>query len=280
MNSAQKILIDTTKAYPNAWNLLRGVLEYKAIWGNWPDWCFMPLAIWRTIACALEKTGYPSRSQLENMDTLAALGAWRYTEGIYKVNHALLHLLTTTVPKIEMSLDVFRNLPEWCVYVETHERKWMNKPMPGFFAHLEYNFHGRAELRIIPDTQEIPLQGLSLYLGPWTINEAVSRMIDDINLKTALAGEPTDARFLAEDPDLLLFAEQYVTQLSPLVSILVYLCGDSPDIAGDVPGARPAKPQIGKTYYGWTLVPADKPQVWHVGDSLGEAFLRMPASVQ
>lgn len=64
--------------------------------------------------------------------------------------------------------------------------------------------------------------------------------------------------------------------LAPLISLLLYLCSESPDYGGRQP---PGNPQPVKTKKGPRLFPPKQPQVWDVGVHIGAA-LRQAADHQ
>ncbi|MBI4484985.1 MAG: hypothetical protein HY655_03145 [Acidobacteria bacterium] len=61
-------------------------------------------------------------------------------------------------------------------------------------------------------------------------------------------------------------------RLSPLISLLLYLCADDAEIGDGI--VRPTQPKATKTKQGWRLFPADAPTVWNVGVRIGAAIRR------
>lgn len=196
------------------------------------------------------------------MQKLAALGAWRYSQGIYRYDTNVYNELINTIPSGEMPTEVLFRLPEWCVYIETPNRTWEGTPLYGFFAHLEYDVGtARPELRFLLDTAS-GLIGFPLHIGKWTITEAVNRVINES--KKQASSHYIDARL--DSATEIISIDMY-----GLVSLLLYLCSDEPDIADDrVPGSYPERPKPKKTKKGWRMFPAEKPRVWKIGETLGE----------
>ena len=59
-------------------------------------------------------------------------------------------------------------------------------------------------------------------------------------------------------------------KVCPLLSLLLYLCAEEPDISGHIPGTYPQYPRPKKTKKGLKLFPPDKPCIWNVGQEQGK----------
>jgi hypothetical protein len=74
-------------------------------------------------------------------------------------------------------------------------------------------------------------------------------------------------------PDGLI--EELTDDLSPLVSLVLYLCSQAAEIKDAQDSKRlPARPQAVKTKKGMRLFPPDRPSQWEVGYRLGAALTR------
>ena len=85
--------------------------------GNWPDWCFLPLAG----TYAIVSKGKTPANQAHHIGILGALAAWRVTQGIYRFDPT-----TFDAPpgerashRVTSRPEVLFHLPEWCVYIPT-----------------------------------------------------------------------------------------------------------------------------------------------------------------
>ena len=58
-------------------------------------------------------------NRVPDVGLLAAIGTWRYSQGIYRFDDSVYEALRDTVPSGDMPVDVLYRLPEWCVYIET-----------------------------------------------------------------------------------------------------------------------------------------------------------------
>lgn len=228
---------------------------------EWPSWCFLPMAAWMAIA-----TGGRTPTLSAMMDTarLAAIGTWRYSQGIYRFDEDALGAIAETVPGGDMPAEVLYRLPEWSVYIETPGRGWLGSGLHGYWAHLEWDANtGRHELRLLLDTENgfIPVP---LHVGKWTITEALDRAYSEARRQWHKTGLPES--ILDTEPD----AGTAAAELYGLVSLLLYICSDEPEIDDDrEPGAHPQRPKPKRTKGGWRLFPAARPRVWAVGSGLG-----------
>lgn len=195
---------------------------------------------------------------------MAALGPWRYSQGIYRFDKDVLASIAETVPNGEMPTEVLYRLPEWSVYIETPGLFWMGSVLHGFWAHLEFDVNTqRHELRLLLDTEDV-LIGVPMHLGPWTVTEALDRAYSEAHKHRGKMDLPES--LLNND----LVAERVASELYGVVSLLLYICSDEPEIDDErEPGAYPARPRPTRTKKGWRLFPAKRPRVWMVGESLG-----------
>jgi hypothetical protein len=259
--------------YPNAWKqadifrLGRGVDLPK-----WPAWCFVPMAGWYAIACEgrpvlpLERAGDVGR--------LAALGTWRISQGIYKFDPELQAALCETVLQGEIPSEVLLRLPEWCIFIETPGLTFQSDNLHGFYVHLESDVNdGRKELRFLLDTDQ-KLLPMPMHIGPWTVTEALDRVVSESAKQAGVVGMP------APSADLKMgIAQSIAESLQPILALVLYICSDEPDIVDrDQPEQLPQRPQPKKTKHGWKLFPPKKPRIWNVGDQLGEQIRRAPSN--
>lgn len=252
-----------SELYPMAWKHLEQLLgsRGKSI-PDWPSWCFMPLARWYSIVNAdvgVDKV--TDFNLISEMGRLAAIGAWRYSQGCYRFDDDLFKAVFATELSGDLSADVLYRLPEWCVYIETPGIGWLDTKLYGFWAHLEWDINsGRAELRLLLDTERA-LLAFPVHLGNWSLAEAVFRMVNEASRQSTLIHKSPLMR--AVERDVLLSK-----QLMPLISFLLYICSDEPDITGLQPW-KPFFPEPVRTKSGWRLLPPDKPTIWRVGDQPG-----------
>lgn len=262
-------LIAAGHLYPSAWKQADSFRADRGVDGlpDWPDWCYLPMSAWYAIVSAdagVERLGPQHVSLVGDVARLAALGAWRCTQGIYRFDPALYNAVCETPVNGDLPHDVLYRLPEWCVYMETPELQWLNSPLHGVFAHMEWDVNsGRPELRLLMDA-DAQLAPLPLHLGAWSLAESISRMLDEAAVQAIAAGFAVDGH--AEAVKVLRH------QVEPVVSLLLYLCAQASEIGDGV--AKPANPAPKRTKAGLRMFPADRPTTWDVGVRLGAALRR------
>ncbi len=252
---ARDLLVAYGKRYPDAWRQFDRFRDDRQALGGWPDTVFCPLAG----AYALVSGGGDARvplAQIGEVARLAALAAWRPTQGIFRFDPDLLAALWTSPLSGDLPCALLRYLPAWCVYIELGAAQ-RAQGVHGIFAHLEYDTNdGAEELRLLIDT-DTELLPLPLPLGPWTLAEALERM--------AAKAQPHAQRLGL--PPLYTHIDPAATAwLEPLVSLVLYLCSAEADYV------RPPLPVARQTKRGPRLFPPEQPQAWAVGVRIGAAL--------
>jgi hypothetical protein len=222
---------------------------------DWPKWCFMPMAAWY----ALESISYQDPSQIAK---LAAIGTWRYSQGIYCIDESLANALAMSEINGNLPCAGLFRLPEWCIYIKTPKSYALDKKVHGFFAHLEHDVNsGRPELRLLLDT-DIELIPIPIHLGEWPLSVALLRAENEAKRnRNAFA---KDADF--EDFDI----EVITSEITPLISFLLYLCTEQPDTDIRLPQLTGTRPAYKKIKGQWRLFPAQKPRLFTVGRKIGQ----------
>ncbi|WP_052465126.1 AcrVA2 family anti-CRISPR protein [Geoalkalibacter subterraneus] len=201
---------------------------------------------------------------------LAALGAWRYSQGIYRFHPEIYEALCGTEISGDLPADVLLRLPEWCVYIETPGLCFGDEQMFGFFAHLEHDSNsGRKELRIVIDVQS-GLFGFPLHLGRWSVEEAIRRSLCEAQSQAQRLNH--EGKEMFEDP----FAPKRMAPFfSSMISLLLYLCSDEPQIDdARQPGTSPAYPRAKKVKGGMKLFAPPSSRTWNVGFAAGEQIVQ------
>lgn len=239
---------------------------------QWPDWCFMPMAAWYAVVCDGNGVDVLNEQLSNDIARLSAIGTWRYSKGVYRLDPDLMDALTDSPVSGSLPSEVLYRLPEWSIYVETPGQTWFGDTLYGFWAHLEWDANtGRSELRFLFDCQS-HLLALPLHIGPWTIIEAVDRAMEEAYRQAQMRG----IDFTVSTDEV----QEAAAQINPLVSVLLYLCSEEPEIDDNLqPGVSPSRPAPKKTKKGWRLFAPPKPRVWSVGTNLGEQ-LREAAALQ
>jgi hypothetical protein len=232
--------------------------------GGWPDWCFLPLAGAHAIVSKGGGVDRPERAH--HIGALGALAAWRVTQGVYRFDPTVLDALWETPVTGDIPTEVLFHLPEWCVYVTTPGKHWHGGTLHGFFAHLEHDMNDRrTELRLVLDATGPGGDGLDVipvHLGKGGVAEGLAAMLRE-SARHATASVYT--------PEGLV--ERLTDDVSPLVSLVLYLCSQAAEVRhGGGGDRRPTRPQPAKTKKGLRLFPPERPTPWEVGYRLGAAL--------
>lgn len=263
-----------SKKYPNAWQ----VAEYcflnrgKAAQA-WPDWCFLPMDVWYHIVANAHQMDFIQGNFLLEQDVLkfSTLGSWRYSQGIYRFDSDMSAILTKTVITGEMPCDVLLRLPEPCPYIETPGLDWAGTPLRGFWVVVgHYLGDEEAYLNFLLDTgTPVPMAFGGLRLRRRTLREATNELCAAMAVKYPQLNTPSE-----KVPDS-------TAGIQPLLSLVLYLCSDEPEIENDrEPKTAPKRPELTKTKKGLRLFPPDRCRIWHVGRATGETLRRASASGQ
>jgi hypothetical protein len=260
----QQHVAELARRYPGIW---KAVDTFRASRGRdlpeWPAWCYLPLAGAHAIASAGRSTPL-APGEAAWVGRVGALAAWRSTQGIYRYDPELLEGLWTTPLSGELPVELFFRLPEWCVYLELGGRAGFQ----GAYTHLEWDANdGRCELRLlldpgggVEDLLPVPLHlvpGGSLYDATQAALAETARQARRLGLPSLGTSFPMDEA------------------LSPLVSLLLYLCSEEPDVRDGAGSQRlPRRPNPIRTKKGLRLFPPDEPTVWETGFRLGAALRR------
>jgi hypothetical protein len=258
-------LEQTGRLYPDAWKLVEKFVLHERGKGvpDWPRWCFLPMAGWYAIVSASIRADQIPPRLIPDVARLAAVGAWRYTQGVYRFHPAVFQSLTGTPITGDIPCDVLLRLPEWSPYIETPGLSFGNNCLHGFFVHLEHDANsGRIELRFLLDTDQALLP-IPLHLGKWSLAEAIARMLDEANLQATIHGES-----LPTPPSDVL--PTMSRAMAPMVGLVLYLCAGNAEFRGQ----RPQRSGPRQTKKGLRLFPAPGPVIRNIGDETGDLIER------
>jgi hypothetical protein len=214
----------------------------------------------------------PDRTETGDFDMnriaqVAALGAWRVTQGIYRFDETVLDALWTTPVNGEIPSAVLCALPEWCVYIETPGRLFARAPINGFFCFLQFEDDDQqTDLIILLDLASSAdfLPSFPIRLGKDLLSAAAD---SQKSLEEALRLDPT-LNIFREALDVS--AQDIVATCSPLISTVLYLCSTN----AEIPGRDTRLPQPVNTKHGQRLFPTDRSHVWEVGFRIGASIRR------
>lgn len=278
---AREILQAVGRAYPNAWqqvDLLQAARGREV--PDWPRWCYLPLHAAYTITGFNTGERRVPIDRINHVPVIGTLAAWRMGQQIIRYDQTLYESLIETPIAAELPVELLYRLPAWCLYVETPGLVWGNRVLHGFFVSLDWDERGHNELRIFPDNLEKIESVLDfksgilpcpLILGTGTVADALVRVADFGKQNAKKAGINLDLIGDANEQ-----AELLSKKLSPLISLVLYLCSDTADWGQD----SPKNPQMVKTKKGLRIFPASQPRVWDVGVRIGAEIRSAQSSSQ
>lgn len=161
-------------------------------------------------------------------------------------------------------------LPEWCVYIKTPLLSDEGGDIEGFFVLLEFDVNtGQKELRMYLDrVGSEKLETIVLYLGDWTLDESIEKMVEvaiENRLRRGLSIDMLEAKIEFDH------MRSMAKHLLPLV---LYLCTEEPEIENrSTPDWLPRNPQPKKVRGEFRMMPAKKPHHYMIGARTG-AMLR------
>jgi len=252
------LLREISRRHPDAWKHYDDFRRDRGKDGlpDWPEWCFAPMAV----AYAVVSRGGSLDGNLPAMSDIqavAALAAWRVTQGIYRFDPALAAAIRPT-PINDIPIHILCRLPEWCVYIEE------TPDAGGFFCHLESDANtGKPELRFLIDLPGKVPAAIPLHLDQPTLDLALDAAIAESRCQLVRTGRTLALDLLPEN-----FIDELSATVSPMLNLVLYLCAENSDIGGE----RQERPRPIKTKKGWKLFPPDKPRVWDVGSRIGAAL--------
>lgn len=272
---AREHLLALARQVPDLWSLVDQVRAIHAADVGGPDWprhTYLPLEQAGGIAAAITRQGgeQPTPAGLAHLATdIATLAAWRMTQGIYRYDPALYAALVDTPIAGDLPVSVLQRLPEWCVYLETPGMTVSTTagetPLHGAYAWLDHAQGADHDIL----TLLLDAEGTRLTPTHVPLIGTLEQALD------ALLAEWRDGyqRGNAARLPRLDWAEQAGRTLPPILSLLLYLCSEAPDLTRRGQVATPGNPQPVRTRrHGWRLFAADGPAEWDVGVRIGAAL--------
>ena len=193
---------------------------------------------------------------------------WRQSQGVYRFDREILKALYLTTLPIHLEPAILTRLPEYCVYIDT----------PGLLNERAESLHGVFFMvESVPRESSLHQQyDTRLYLacdsGPTdklTTANVFTFSLDRPTLKEALA---TLASVDVESGKLV-SRDDPVSWLTPVVSQLLYICSNEPEIKADSqPGTLPTRPLPKKTRKGYRVFPPPFVTIWECGWRTGAAI--------
>lgn len=266
MQHSAKILLDqvTRSSDGIAWKICEEARAERGIsLPDWAPWCFFPIAGWLAALSRIDGTPTPTPRVAGRAALIAALGAWRMTQGVYRFDPSLYTPLIDTPSGGDIPADVLLRLPEWCIYIEL---PGIEPGLIGAWVHLEDDANTRRpELRILAHYDDGATIAIPLHLGPWGIDAALQRFERESMRQAGIAGVGALAGIFSQEQ-----REKSKRIAGAVLSLALYLCSQGAEIGDGT--HRPGNPQPQKTKRGPKVFPASSPTTWNVGVRIGAAI--------
>jgi len=209
---------------------------------------------------------------------LGALVAWRPTKGIFRFHPELYESLIETDIIGDVPSDVLLRMPGWAVFIETPVSENLPFQLHGFWAYLS-RLGAQNELILVGlwrEDHEIgepvtdPDFNILLYklsLGNHPVSDLTEMMFQKSADEAAIMARHTNEGAVehAMSDDVRAIQEHMV---SAMLSLLLYLCSEQPDIENWAPKQPAFKYMGGKRRW----LAAKVVQQWDVGLRLGAAL--------
>ena len=201
---------------------------------------------------------------------LLILAAWTYTKGIYPIDADLFAAFRRT--KLgKIPVEMFKRLPEWTTLLVLPEPVFANSIGPTRYMLASASMHkNNYMLQLMLLTNEPTLGGaISIPLNEVsTIDEVCTTLLTAMNKQKELYGlvyENVDADTYNMTTNLV---EKDKRDLETVLSCLLYLCAEEPDLSRPAP----PKPQINKVGGQRRIFPANGTTVVEVGYKIGSVL--------
>lgn len=213
------------------------------------------------VGLANELQGFSESEQITIISSGMLWSAWRMTQGIFRFDDEIYKAVIQTDPPKKVPIHVLRELPHWCVYIETPglicDFGAGKTDLFGFWAMFSYS----SERELLMIFGDVDGDNYDPQMPP-TIH--IDTQYNDI--ESALTVVLGENKIIDKDQ-----VESYSSWLYPVLNLLVYLCSYD-DIHHKNQTEMPQNPQPKKTKKGPKLFPAQGVKTWDVGVRMGAAI--------
>lgn len=249
---------------PNIWSLADNFQQTLTAGGH-REGSIFSVAEAMTLALRLQRDnaeGFPP-------SLLGALISWRPTKGIYRFDETLYEALIDTDLDGDVPSEILKRLPGWAVYIETPESENMPLPIQGFWAYLS-RLGKQDDLVMVGvwrESQEAAdaeidtrrsVMAYELPLG----NHPISDLLELYHRKKAA---DRDEEYTPRSEGHAAIEDH---QVSAMLSLVLYLCSEKPDIDN----YKPPAPQYMRLGSKKRLLQSKVVREWDVGIRLGAAL--------
>ena len=248
--------VETT--YPTLWSAADELRQLVANSRN------VPASAWYKEGCIFTRAEAEATAmKIERGDrfayepaVLGAMVAWRPTKGIYRFDSTLYAEIVATTLSGEVPSHLLSRLPGYAVFVEAPGVIYAEKEIVGFWAYLSATPNeNRIELVMLYDDGDYDY--LPVPIGNHPISDLAQLAYTNRFAECEIQYQPSETEFKA-----------LTACLSSMLSLLLYLCSEKPDIP-DWEQPEPKSKFFGKKR---RLLAAKEAKSWDVGIRMGAAL--------
>ena len=264
------LLNDLVKEYPDIW---RQAEDFHSKNGKdglpaWPQWCYIPIAA--GIAIATQGQSFANNpwglfNHMKRAQDITAVAAWRISKDVFVMDPDMEELLYEQEDDIDLSPEIFLQLPYYCFYVQTSRLEIPDFPIHGFFVHLEYDVNnGDRELRLLFLSQD------------GKITMAFPIHIDEANIRASVVHTIKESHQNIRAPEMQMLRQNLFAQskaenierleelLKKALQLVLYLCAQNKEVAANPEQRKMKKAAVTKDRYA-------EVRKWDVGIRIGAA---------
>ena len=265
------------RAFPEVWPIFEQVrLQRGKAYPDWPDFCFVPPSYFKA---AMRRDLTRVHLKDSRIEALGLFATWRMTQGIYRFHPEAYAALVQTPVTGALPVEVFYQLPEWCVYIETPGLIYEGSVLCGVYAHLYYTEHtvynAFLELMFVSvDSARSMAIALVPDLNIENVFHDVAKELQQSRpgmMMRSLGRKGMNSSQIAAYMENL--EQHFIQDISPILSLLLYLCSNQAqfrDARGS--GRQPLNPTATRTKHGMRWFAPSRPTVWETGFPLGTAL--------
>lgn len=207
---------------------------------------------------------------------IMTFGTWRNTLGVYRIDPDIYDQSIASVIPSDTPTTIFSKLPDWCVYVELPADKPMQiindcvaVLVSGFWAFFDKMLgEGDVALNIILDM--MPSENMP---DDTSVNVPVVLLIKEgVSIEESIKGTYSGANTY-EPVIQQKMMEQELAQMSKLLSLLLWLCAEEPDISNihgePITPEQMRLPKYAVNKKNGAFIPPNGTTIFEIGKRLG-----------
>lgn len=254
---------------------------------EWPEDILLPKFVWGAIYahCAgirVEDMKTSSMQFRNDAERLAFLSTWGKTQGIYRFDETIYNELINSPIEGDIPASLLRNLPQWCIYVETPGLMLMSGiPARGTWVMPEYS-NDEVVLSFMFDPLSRSEQAksiasvISIDLDGGTIEESMNKYRDQTI--ASLGGGGVLDQIGVGKKEIEEITGDVTKIVSQVLSLVLYICTQN-DYATKNGRSKPSNPELQKTKRGLRMFTPSTPEMWDVGVRMGTALRKAMAGM-